>query len=228
MWHCTVQCHCLLAQGLCIHKYIAHTNIIRNIKETLKLLNQYRSIGTLLHCIILTFTRILWNWCVLQEARGCADGWGIALQAGRSGFDSRWCYRNFFIQLTFPFTLWSWVWLSFYQKWVTKYVKWSRYRPSVFQRMCWIIAQLILYRSIRSRVSGQQQAPAEAVPNLQEAEWAPGPVTTGSNYRPHRNSFPDFPEIYPVVKAAGAKGWQTYYLQVPIVLKSGSLKLLQT
>jgi hypothetical protein len=30
------------------------------------------------------------------------------------------------------------------------------------------------------------------------------------------------------VKAAGAKGWQTYHLHVPIVLKSGSLNLLET
>jgi len=29
------------------------------------------------------------------------------------------------------------------------------------------------------------------------------------------------------VKAAGAKGWQRYYLHVPTVLKSGSLNLLQ-
>jgi hypothetical protein len=29
------------------------------------------------------------------------------------------------------------------------------------------------------------------------------------------------------VKAAGAWGWQTYYLQVPIVLKSGNLNLLE-
>jgi len=29
------------------------------------------------------------------------------------------------------------------------------------------------------------------------------------------------------VKAAGAYGWQTYHLPVPIVLKSGSLSLLK-
>jgi hypothetical protein len=29
------------------------------------------------------------------------------------------------------------------------------------------------------------------------------------------------------VKAAGAKGWQPYQIYVPIVLKSGSLKLLE-
>jgi len=55
-------------------------------------------------------------------------------------------------------------------------------------------------------VSGQQHVAADAVPNFQEAEWAPWPVSMGTNSRPHRNSFPDFPEIYPVVKAAGVKG----------------------
>jgi hypothetical protein len=29
------------------------------------------------------------------------------------------------------------------------------------------------------------------------------------------------------VKAVGAKGWQTYHLRVPILLKSGSLSLLE-
>jgi hypothetical protein len=31
-----------------------------------------------------------------------------------------------------------------------------------------------------------------------------------------------------VVKAVGALGWQPYHLNVPIVLKSGSLNLLET
>ena len=30
-----------------------------------------------------------------------------------------------------------------------------------------------------------------------------------------------------VVKAAGVQGWQPYQLHVPIVLKSGSLKLME-
>jgi len=30
------------------------------------------------------------------------------------------------------------------------------------------------------------------------------------------------------IKVAGAKGWQPYHPQVPIVLKSGSLSLLET
>jgi hypothetical protein len=33
--------------------------------------------------------------------------------------------------------------------------------------------------------------------------------------------------IFPGVKAAGTYGWQHHHLHVPIVLKSGSLKLLE-
>jgi hypothetical protein len=33
--------------------------------------------------------------------------------------------------------------------------------------------------------------------------------------------------IYRGVKAAGAQGWQRYHLHVPIVLKSGSLNILE-
>jgi len=48
-------------------------------------------------------------------------------------------------------------------------------------------------------VRGQPQTPAtstpgkEAVPILQEAGWAPGPVWTGVKSRPHRDSIPDCP-----------------------------------
>jgi hypothetical protein len=48
-------------------------------------------------------------------------------------------------------------------------------------------------------VSGQQHTPAELnlgkdpVTILQEAGWAPGPVWTGGNTRPHRDSIPDRP-----------------------------------
>ena len=37
----------------------------------------------------------------------------------------------------------------------------------------------------------------------------------------------EYQEYYLGVKAAGAYGWQPYHLHVPIVLKSGSLNLLQ-
>ena len=33
----------------------------------------------------------------------------------------------------------------------------------------------------------------DPVPILQEAGWAPGPVWTGGNSRPHRDSIPDHP-----------------------------------
>jgi len=37
------------------------------------------------------------------------------------------------------------------------------------------------------------------------------------------------PGIFPEgVKAVGPKGWETYHIHVPSVLKSGSLKLLET
>jgi len=53
--------------------------------------------------------------------------------------------------------------------------------------------------ALEGGVSGQQHAPAALypgkgpVPILQEAEWAPGPVWTGGNSRPHRDSIPDRP-----------------------------------
>ena len=37
----------------------------------------------------------------------------------------------------------------------------------------------------------------------------------------------EYQEYFPGVKAAGAEGWQPYHLHVPIVLKSGSLNLLE-
>jgi hypothetical protein len=37
----------------------------------------------------------------------------------------------------------------------------------------------------------------------------------------------EYQECFPGVKAAGAQGWQPCHLHVPIVLKSGSLKLLE-
>jgi len=37
----------------------------------------------------------------------------------------------------------------------------------------------------------------------------------------------DYQEYFLGVKAAGAQGWQSYYLHVPIVLKSGSLNFLE-
>ena len=48
-------------------------------------------------------------------------------------------------------------------------------------------------------VGGQLHASAastpgkDPVPIVQEAGWAPGPVSTGGKYRPHRDSIPDRP-----------------------------------
>jgi len=53
-----------------------------------------------------------------------------------------------------------------------------------------------------AEVGGQPHAPApstprkDAVPIVQEAGWAPGPVWTGGKARPHRDSIPD---LQPVV-----------------------------
>ena len=48
---------------------------------------------------------------------------------------------------------------------------------------------------------GQPHAPAvstpgkDPVPIVQEAGWAPGPVWSGGNPRPHRDSIPDRPAL---------------------------------
>jgi len=62
------------------------------------------------------------------------------------------------------------------------------------------IALLFHDRSTRRGVSGQQHAPAalylqrkDAVPIVQEAGWAPGPVWTGGKSRQNRDSVPDRP-----------------------------------
>ena len=80
-----------------------------------------------------------------------------------------------------------------------KKVKWSRYRPGVTQRVGRGIALLFHDRSTRrgwvvSSTPRPQFTPGkDAVPILQEAGWAPGPVRTGGKSRPHRNSIPDRP-----------------------------------
>ena len=54
------------------------------------------------------------------------------------------------------------------------------------------------------------------------------------SFRPHfgpgvdtASNRSEYQECFLGVKAAGAWGWQPYHLQVPIVLKSGSLNLLE-
>ena len=78
-------------------------------------------------------------------------------------------------------------------------VKWSRYRPGVAQRMGRGIALLSHDRGTRRAwvVSSTPQPHfipgKDPVPILQEAGWAPGPVWTGGNSRPHWDSIPDLP-----------------------------------
>ena len=78
-------------------------------------------------------------------------------------------------------------------------VKWSRYRPSVAQRVGRGRALLFHDRGTRrgwviSSTPRPHFTPGkEPVPILQEAGWAPGPVWTGGRSRPHRDSIPDRP-----------------------------------
>ena len=78
-------------------------------------------------------------------------------------------------------------------------VKWSRYRPSVAQRVGRGIALLFHDRGTRrwwvvSSTPRPHCTPGKnLVPILQEAGWAPGQVWTGGKSRPHRVSIPDRP-----------------------------------
>jgi len=76
-------------------------------------------------------------------------------------------------------------------------VKWSRYRPSVAQRVGRGIALLFNDRGTRMRwVVSITPRPhftpgKDRIPILQEAVWVPGPVWPGGKSRPHRNSMID-------------------------------------
>ena len=78
-------------------------------------------------------------------------------------------------------------------------VKWSRYRPSVAQKVGRGIALLFHDRGNRrgwvvSNTPRPHFTPGkDPVPILQEAGWAPGLVWTGGKSRPHRDSMPDRP-----------------------------------
>ena len=88
------------------------------------------------------------------------------------------------------------------------YVKWSRYRPGLAQRVGRGIALLFHYCGTRrgwvvSNTSRPHFTPRkDPVPIIQEAGWAPGPVWTGGKSRPHRDSIPDRPvrsqSLYPL------------------------------
>ena len=76
----------------------------------------------------------------------------------------------------------------------------SRYRPVVAQRVGRSIHLLFHDRGTRrgwlvSSTPRPHFTPGkEPVPILQEAGWAPGPVWTGGNSRPHWDSIPDRPD----------------------------------
>jgi hypothetical protein len=78
-------------------------------------------------------------------------------------------------------------------------VKWSYYRPGVAQRVGRGIALLFHDRGTRrgwvvSSTPWPHFTPGkDRVPILQEAGWAPGPVWTARQSRPHRDSIPDRP-----------------------------------
>ena len=78
-------------------------------------------------------------------------------------------------------------------------VKWSRYRPGLTHRVSRGIALLFHDRGTRRGwVVSSTSRPhftlgKDPVPNLHEAGWAPGPIWTGGNSRPHRDSIPDGP-----------------------------------
>jgi len=78
-------------------------------------------------------------------------------------------------------------------------VKWSRYRPSVAQRVGRGIALLFHDRGTRRRwVVSSTPWPhftprKDPVPIVQEAGWAPKPVWTGRKSHPHQVSIPDRP-----------------------------------
>jgi len=80
-------------------------------------------------------------------------------------------------------------------------VNWSRYRPGVAQRVGRSIALLFHDRDTRRGwVVNTTPRPhftsgKDAVPIVQEAGWAPGPVWTGGKSCPHRDSIPDRPAL---------------------------------
>jgi len=82
---------------------------------------------------------------------------------------------------------------------MSKKVKFSRYRPSVAQRVGRSIALLFHDRGTRREwVVSSTPRPhftpgIDPVPILQETGWAPGSVWTGGKSRPHWDSIPDRP-----------------------------------
>ena len=102
-------------------------------------------------------------------------------------------------------------------------LKRSVYRPGVAQRVGRGIALLFHDRGTRrgwvvSSTPRQHFTPGkDPVPVLQEAGWALGPVWTGGNSRPHRNSIPDRPVRSSVAVPTELPGPQNYKYKQYIV-----------
>jgi len=97
--------------------------------------------------------------------------------------------------------VWSWN-LSWIMTFIWSYRNirlWSRYRPGVTQRVGRGIALLFHEPGTRrgwvisSTLRPHFTPGKDPVPIIQEAGWAPGPVWTGRESRPHRDSIPDRP-----------------------------------
>ena len=68
-----------------------------------------------------------------------------------------------------------------------------------------------------------------------DSQWFHWNFSLTQSFRPHYGPEVDsasnrneYQEYFLGIKAAGAQAWQPYHLHVPIVLKSGSLNLLET
>ena len=116
------------------------------------------------------------------------------------------------MRLTSPFCL--------YNK--GKKVKWSRYRPGVAHRVGRGIALLFHdHGTGRGWVVSSTPRPhftpgKDAVPILQEAGWAPGPVWTGGKTLPHRDSIAYRPARSSVAILTELPGPHIYYIYIYI------------
>ena len=101
---------------------------------------------------------------------------------------------------------------------IIKKVKWSRYRPGVAQRLGRGIALLFHERGTKKGWVVSSTPRPHFTPGknpvliLQEAGWAPGPVWTGGNFRPHRHSIPDRPACSSVAIPTELPGPQFYII----------------
>jgi hypothetical protein len=77
-------------------------------------------------CVLQNFPTTPW----ILGARGSVVGWGTALQAGRSRFGFPMRPLDFSVDQTLPTTLWPWVRLSPWQKWVPGIFLGGKGRPA--------------------------------------------------------------------------------------------------